>query len=165
MKFTNIDLAIELAAHVGRISQARSIDPEALLTLAQYLADHPTTNSLHPTVLQLLDINDIPTETWGQPWPPRETGEARVSRAVQRLNDEYPVGTLHGIVALRRLAWDAQQLARELQQQREAVAKQLLGGNEGRSTGIFALGPTHLGPVAREQYRKLLGNRTGGNNG
>lgn len=163
MKFNNVDLAMELDRMADIAADTKQIEPDAVRAFAQYIADHPTVDSLHPTALDLLNIRDIPSETWGQPAPARPQGELRVAASVQRLNEEYVISSLHAIVALRRLAWDATQLARELQRERADTVEQLLASNERRTTGLFAKGPTHLSPAAKDQYKVLLGARS--NNG
>lgn len=158
MKIDNLDLAFALGELAEAIAASKSIRPEAVRAFAQYIADHPTSTTQHPVALELLDLDDVPQEAWGQPSPPREEGERRVGESVQRLNSEYARSTLHAIVALRRLSWNAQQLARRLAEDDKIERTKRLNGNGGRTTGIFLTAPLH-DDFTREDYRNLLGRK------
>ena len=78
--------------------------------------------------------------------------------SVQRLNSEYARSPLHAVVALRRLAWNAQQLARRLAEDNKADREKRLNGNKGRTTGLFLPQPLH-DDFTREEYKLLVGRR------
>jgi hypothetical protein len=158
MKIDNLDLAFALSELADEIAASKGIRADAVRALAQYIADHPTSLSQHPTAMELLDLTDVPQEAWGQPSPPREEGERRVAEGVQRLNAEYGRSPLHATVALRRLAWDAQQLARRLAEDGKNAREMRVNGNGGRTTGMFLPAPLH-DDFTREEYRQLVGRK------
>jgi hypothetical protein len=164
MKIDNFDLALALNGLVDEIAAARNLRTDAIRAFAQYLADHPTSSTQHPAALELLDIKDMPSETWGQPTPDQAEGERRVADSVQRLNSEYARSTLHAIVALRRLAWDASQLARRLADDNKARRDAALKTNGGHTNRLFLPQPLH-DDFTREDYKSLLGRSKRGSGG
>lgn len=158
MKIDNLDLAFALSELADEIAASKGIRADAVRALAQYIADHPTSTTQHAVAMELLDLSDIPQEAWGQPSPFREEGERRVADSVQRLNTEYARSPLHAVVALRRLAWNAQQLARRLAADNKADREKRLTGNGGRTTAMFLPQPLH-DDFTREEYRILVGRK------
>lgn len=71
--------------------------------------------TLRDAALLLLDINDVPAELWTDPLPDPVAGADAVSDAVEMLNREWGLTPLHRLVAARRLAWAAAQLARSIE--------------------------------------------------
>jgi hypothetical protein len=158
MKIDNLDLAFALGKLADEIAAAKNIQPDAVRAFAQYIADHPSSTAQHPVALELLELDDVPQEAWGQPMPDQQEGERRVADSVQRLNSEYPRSTLHAAVALRRLAWNAQQLARRLAEDGKALRAATMNNNGGRTTGLILTKPLH-DDYTREDYKNLLGRK------
>ncbi|HEX3124762.1 MAG TPA: hypothetical protein VHQ21_15820 [Rhodanobacteraceae bacterium] len=158
MKIDNLDLAFALGDLADEIATAKNIRTDAVRAFAQYIADHPTSSAQYPTALELLDLDDVPAEAWGQPMPDQAEGERRVADSVQRLNSEYARSPLHAMVALRRLAWDAQQLARRLAEISKAAHAQRINGNGKSTAGLILTQPLH-DDFVREDYRNLLGRK------
>ncbi len=71
--------------------------------------------TLRDAALLLLDIHDVPAELWTDPLPEPSAGADAVSDAVAGLNREWGLTPLHRLVAARRLAWAAAQLARSIE--------------------------------------------------
>jgi hypothetical protein len=82
-----------------------------LLAVAEQLRRSPT-SSTSAVAEALLGITDVPDETWRGPLPPLEGAERALSIAIDRLSAEWNLTGLHRLVALRRVAWAASQLAR-----------------------------------------------------
>jgi hypothetical protein len=87
------------------------------------LARSPT-NSARQIAEALLGISDVPDETWHGPLP-TDTGQRTLSVAIDRLSSEWEQTGLHRLVALRRVAWAASQLARVVEKSLDEEAKQL----------------------------------------
>lgn len=94
-----------------------------LLAMADQLARSPT-DSAKKVAASLLDISDVPDETWHGPLP-TDNGQQALSVAIDRLSVEWELTSLHKLVALRRVAWAAMQLARVVEKSLDEDAKQL----------------------------------------
>ena len=109
------------------LRQTAAQDPEAkasstMLAMADQLRHNPS-DSARRVAEALLGIDDVPGELWADPLPPADTGERMLSVAIDRLSSEWSLTSLHRLVALRRVAWAAAQLARVVEKELDAASK------------------------------------------
>jgi len=94
-----------------------------LLAVADQLRHSPSLSTCK-VAEALLGITDVPGELWHDPLPPTDAGERMLSVAIDRLSTEWPLTALHRLVALRRVAWAASQLARRVEKSLDESNKQ-----------------------------------------
>jgi hypothetical protein len=111
-----------LRAALREYAVHRPDQAHTLLAMAEQLQRSPTDSS-RKVAESLLAISDVPDETWHGPLP-TDTGERMLSVAIDRLSAEWTLTKLHRLVAVRRVAWAAQQLARVIEKSLDADLKQ-----------------------------------------
>lgn len=108
--------------------------------VAQSICDRPNSRRFNSVGERFLELKDIPTEGWSEPLPTIEAGVGYVSLAIERLNSEFDTDRQHrlrSIVALRRLAWYASQLARRMEYEDGSAFVQAIALNGGHTANIF----------------------------
>jgi len=111
-------LRLALAQYVAH----RPEQEATLRAMSEQLRNNPTDSSRR-VAEALLAIDDIPPELWADPLPPTDTGERILSVAIDRLSAEWKLTNLHKLVALRRLAWAASQMARVVEKKLDEEAR------------------------------------------
>ena len=94
----------------------------ALFAAAVQLRSNPSIDSIK-VAEALLGISDVPDETWHGPQPDEANGKDTLGGAIDRLSAEWTMTDLHRLVALRRVAWAAMQLARSIEKKLDALAR------------------------------------------
>jgi hypothetical protein len=95
---------------------------QTLLAMADQLRYSPSL-SICKVAEALLGITDVPGELWHDPLPPLADGERTLSVAIDRLSGDWSLTKLHKLVALRRVAWAASQLARVVEKSLDEDAR------------------------------------------
>ena len=95
---------------------------QTLLAVADQLRHSPSLSTCK-VAEALLGITDVPGELWHDPLPPSAAGERLLSVAIDRLSVDWSLTNLHKLVALRRVAWAASQLARVVEKSLDEDAR------------------------------------------
>ena len=95
---------------------------DTLFAMAVQLRSNPSTSAIK-LAEALLGISDVPEELWRDPLPPGDSGKSLLATAIDRLSAEWTLTDLHRLVALRRVAWSAMQLARVIEKTIDEAAR------------------------------------------
>lgn len=116
-KSSHLRVALRQRAAVAPVEQSTT-----LAAMSNQLRSNPSSASIK-LAEALLGISDVPDETWHGPLPGFGTGKDALAAAIDRLSPEWEMTDLHKLVALRRVAWAASQLARVIEKKLDTAGR------------------------------------------